>query len=181
MGLAMPAAMSSMGVFAGVCVIIFAGFTAGMGLYFLSRCALRIERGHSSFFAVAKRTYPEASIVFDSAITIKCFGPSSPKISINGRRRGSILSYYNRRFDAPSSGEYLPRIQINAVPPRQTILDYVFHVLPSLYSGLIQVDHNPVIVSETIGFVEVYFYCCLIGFGISCINCRRTFLNGRYT
>jgi amino acid permease len=70
----MPSAMSSMGVFAGVCVIIFAGCTSALGLYFLSRCALRIERGHSSFFAVAKRTYPEAAIVFDSAIAIKCFG-----------------------------------------------------------------------------------------------------------
>ena len=72
----MPAAMSSMGVFTGVCVIIFAGSTSGIGLYFLSRCALRIERGHSSFFAVAKRTYPNAAIVFDSAIAIKCFGTS---------------------------------------------------------------------------------------------------------
>ena len=72
----MPAAMSAMGVFTGVLVIIFAGLTSGMGLYFLSRCALRIERGHSSFFAVAKRTYPEAAIVFDSAIAIKCFGIS---------------------------------------------------------------------------------------------------------
>jgi len=70
----MPAAMSSMGVFTGVLVILFSGLTAGMGLYFLSRCALRIERGHSSFFSVAKRTYPEAAIVFDSAIAIKCFG-----------------------------------------------------------------------------------------------------------
>jgi len=70
---AMPAAMSSMGVFMGVCVILFAGATSGIGLYFLSRCALRIERGHSSFFAVAKRTYPGAAIVFDSAIAIKCF------------------------------------------------------------------------------------------------------------
>jgi len=71
---AMPATMSAMGIFMGVCVIVFAGATAGIGLYFLSRCALRIERGHSSFFSVAKRTYPEAAIIFDSAITIKCFG-----------------------------------------------------------------------------------------------------------
>ena len=63
-----------MGVLMGVLIIIFAGCTSGIGLYFLSRCALRIERGHSSFFAVAKRTYPEAAIVFDSAIAIKCFG-----------------------------------------------------------------------------------------------------------
>jgi amino acid permease len=71
---AMPAAMSSMGVLIGVLMITFAGCTSGIGLYFLSRCALRIERGHSSFFAVAKRTYPEAAILFDSAIAIKCFG-----------------------------------------------------------------------------------------------------------
>jgi hypothetical protein len=76
--LAMPAAMSSMGILIGVIIIIFAGCTSGIGLYFLSRCALRIERGHSSFFAVAKRTYPEAAIVFDSAIAIKCFGTAAP-------------------------------------------------------------------------------------------------------
>jgi amino acid permease len=70
----MPAAMSAMGVLVGISVIVFAGITSGMGLYFLSRCALRIERGHSSFFAVAKRTYPDAAVVFDSAIAIKCFG-----------------------------------------------------------------------------------------------------------
>jgi amino acid permease len=63
-----------MGIFMGVCVIVFAGMTSAIGLYFLSRCALRIERGHSSFFAVAKRTYPGAAIIFDSAIAIKCFG-----------------------------------------------------------------------------------------------------------
>jgi amino acid permease len=74
---AMPAAMSSMGVLMGVLMITFAGCTSGIGLYFLSRCALRIERGHSSFFAVAKRTYPEAAIVFDSAIAIKCFGTTA--------------------------------------------------------------------------------------------------------
>jgi len=82
-GLAMPAAMSAMGVFMGVVVIIFAGLTSGMGLYFLSRCALRIERGHSSFFSVAKRTYPEAAVVFDSAIAIKCFGISATQRFVN--------------------------------------------------------------------------------------------------
>src|ERR1700731_1834345 len=94
---AMPAAMSSMGVFMGVCVIVFAGATSGMGLYFLSRCALRIERGHSSFFAVSNRTYPGAAVIFDGAISIKCFGISPlPLESSDWGRCGGVVSYYNR-------------------------------------------------------------------------------------
>jgi amino acid permease len=93
----MPAAMSSMGVFTGICVIVFAGLTSGMGLYFLSRCALRIERGHSSFFAVSKRTYPGAAVIFDGAISIKCFGISPMSLdSSDWGRCGGVVSYHNR-------------------------------------------------------------------------------------
>jgi hypothetical protein len=113
--LAMPHAMSSMGVVLGISIIVFAGLTSGMGLYFLSRCALRIERGHSSFFAVAKRTYPEAAIVFDSAIAIKCFGIVG--VGFLTCRRRSVISDYYWRLDASSCGEYLPRSRLNAISP----------------------------------------------------------------
>jgi len=126
--------MSSMGVFAGVCVIIFAGLTSGMGLYFLSRCALRIERGHSSFFAVSQRTYPGAAIVFDSAIAIKCFGIIHLLLGSDDGRCGGVISYYNRRLDAPSGGKYFPGVKVDAVFTRQTILDNLIHVSYSLGS-----------------------------------------------
>jgi Amino acid permeases len=72
--LAMPAAMSHFGVMLGVLLIIWCGFTSALGLYLQSRCARYLDRGTSSFFALSQITYPNAAVVFDAAIAIKCFG-----------------------------------------------------------------------------------------------------------
>ncbi|PGH19667.1 hypothetical protein AJ80_03822 [Polytolypa hystricis UAMH7299] len=72
--LAMPLALSHMGIFLGVIVIIWAGLTAGFGLYLQTRCAQYLDRGTASFFALSQITYPSATVVFDAAIAIKCFG-----------------------------------------------------------------------------------------------------------
>jgi amino acid permease len=72
--LAMPLAISHMGIVLGVLVVLWSGITAGFGLYLQSRCAQYLERGSASFFALSQITYPNASVVFDAAIAIKCFG-----------------------------------------------------------------------------------------------------------
>ncbi|KAK8230634.1 transmembrane amino acid transporter protein-domain-containing protein [Phyllosticta capitalensis] len=72
--LAMPHALSQMGILLGVIVIVWAGLTAGFGLYLQTRCAKYLDRGSSSFAALSKITYPNAAVVFDAAIAIKCFG-----------------------------------------------------------------------------------------------------------
>ncbi|CAL5871237.1 uncharacterized protein PFLUO_LOCUS5485 [Penicillium psychrofluorescens] len=72
--LAMPLAISHMGISLGVCVILWSGVTAGFGLYLQSRCAQYLDRGSASFFALSQLTYPNAAVVFDAAIAIKCFG-----------------------------------------------------------------------------------------------------------
>lgn len=72
--LAMPLAMSHMGIVLGIFVILWAGLTAGFGLYLQTRCAAYLERGSSSFFALSQITYPNAAIIFDAAIAVKCFG-----------------------------------------------------------------------------------------------------------
>ncbi|PYH98654.1 hypothetical protein BO71DRAFT_416107 [Aspergillus ellipticus CBS 707.79] len=72
--LAMPLAVSHMGIVLGVFVILWSGMTAGFGLYLQSRCAQYLERGTASFFALSQITYPNAAVVFDAAIAIKCFG-----------------------------------------------------------------------------------------------------------
>ncbi|MCJ1372153.1 hypothetical protein MMC20_003375 [Loxospora ochrophaea] len=72
--LAMPSAMANMGIVLGTVVIIWAGLTAGFGLYLQTRCARYLERGSSSFFALSQITYPNAAVIFDAAIAIKCFG-----------------------------------------------------------------------------------------------------------
>ena len=70
----MPFAMSHMGIVLGTIVILWAGATAGFGLYLQTRCAKYLERGSSSFFALSQMTYPNAAVIFDAAIAIKCFG-----------------------------------------------------------------------------------------------------------
>ena len=72
--LAMPLALSHMGILLGVLIIIWAGLTAGFGLYLQTRCSRYLERGSASFFALSQITYPNAAVVFDAAIAIKCFG-----------------------------------------------------------------------------------------------------------
>ncbi|PPJ50263.1 hypothetical protein CBER1_04896 [Cercospora berteroae] len=72
--LAMPHALSNMGITLGVIVILWAGLTSGFGLYLQTRCARYLDRGGSSFFALSQITYPGAAVVFDAAIMLKCFG-----------------------------------------------------------------------------------------------------------
>lgn len=72
--LAMPLALSRMGILLGTFVILWAGLTAGFGLYLQTRCARYLERGSASFFALSQITYPNAAVIFDAAIAIKCFG-----------------------------------------------------------------------------------------------------------
>src|SRR5438876_5073066 len=70
----MPLAMSHMGIMLGVVIIIWSGLTSAFGLYLQSRCARYLDRGTSSFFALSQITYPNAAVLFDTAIAVKCFG-----------------------------------------------------------------------------------------------------------
>jgi amino acid permease len=70
----MPLALSHMGILLGTIVILWAGTTAGFGLYLQTRCAKYLDAGSASFFALSQITYPNAAVVFDAAIAIKCFG-----------------------------------------------------------------------------------------------------------
>ncbi|EON64547.1 hypothetical protein W97_03780 [Coniosporium apollinis CBS 100218] len=72
--LAMPHAMRQMGIVLGCFIIAWAGVTAGFGLYLQARCAKYLDRGSASFAALSQITYPNASVVFDAAIALKCFG-----------------------------------------------------------------------------------------------------------
>jgi hypothetical protein len=72
--LAMPLAISHMGIALGTFVIVWSGVAAGFGLYLQSRCAQYLDRGNASFFALSQMTYPNAAVIFDAAIAIKCFG-----------------------------------------------------------------------------------------------------------
>ncbi|OJD21229.1 hypothetical protein ACJ73_07433 [Blastomyces percursus] len=72
--LAMPSALARMGITLGVLIIVWSGLTAGFGLYLQSLCAQYLDHGAASFFALSQITYPNAAVIFDAAIAIKCFG-----------------------------------------------------------------------------------------------------------
>lgn len=76
----MPLAMAKFGIMLGVFVIVFSGFMSGFGLYLQARCARYIDRGTASFFSLSQLTYPNAAVVFDTAIAIKCFGMRASQI-----------------------------------------------------------------------------------------------------
>jgi amino acid permease len=63
-----------MGIVLGIFVILWSGAMAGFGLYLQSLCAQYLDRGNASFFALSQITYPNAAVIFDGAIAIKCFG-----------------------------------------------------------------------------------------------------------
>lgn len=101
--LAMPLAMSRMGITLGVSVIVWSGLTAGFGLYLQSRCARYLDRGGASFFALSQITYPNASVIFDAAIAIKCFGVGVSYLIIIGDLMPGVI----QGFGLGSGAEFL--------------------------------------------------------------------------
>lgn len=93
--LAMPRALSQMGVTLGVFVIIWSGLTSGFGLYLQTRCARYLDRGSASFFALSQITYPNAAVVFDAAIAIKCFGVGISYLIIIGDLMPGVVLGFN--------------------------------------------------------------------------------------
>lgn len=95
----MPSALSHMGLVPGTLVIIWAGLTAGFGLYLQTRCARYLDRGASSFFALSQLTYPRASVIFDAAIAIKCFGVGVSYLIIIGDLMPGVVQGLNSNPD----------------------------------------------------------------------------------
>ncbi|KAI1080598.1 transmembrane amino acid transporter protein-domain-containing protein [Whalleya microplaca] len=100
--LAMPSAVSHFGMVIGIIVILWSGFTSAFGLYLQSRCARYIDRGSSSFFALSQMTYPNAAVIFDAAIAVKCFGVGvSYMIIIGDLMPGVVEGFDARAADVP--------------------------------------------------------------------------------
>ncbi|KAF4509847.1 hypothetical protein G6O67_001787 [Ophiocordyceps sinensis] len=94
--LAMPSVLSHMGIMLGVIMILWSGVTAAFGLYLQSRCARYLDRGSSSFFALSQITYPHASVIFDLAIAVKCFGVGVSYMIIIGDLMPGVMLGFNR-------------------------------------------------------------------------------------
>lgn len=91
----MPGAMSKFGMTLGIFVILFCACTSGFGLYLQTRCARYVERGNASFFSLSQLTYPNASVVFDGAIAIKCFGVGVSYLIIIGNLMPLVMLGFN--------------------------------------------------------------------------------------
>lgn len=96
----MPLAMAHMGIVLGIFVILWSGMTAAFGLYLQTRCARYLERGSASFFALSQITYPNAAVIFDAAIAIKCFGVGVSYLIIIGDLMPGVVRGFNENADA---------------------------------------------------------------------------------
>lgn len=97
--LAMPHAMSQMGMLLGIIVIVWSGLTSAFGLYLQTRCARYLDRGSSSFFALSQLTYPNAAVIFDAAIAVKCFGVGVSYLIIIGDLMPGVMRGFNPNAD----------------------------------------------------------------------------------
>lgn len=97
--LAMPHAMSQMGMTLGIIMIVWSGITSAFGLYLQARCARYLDRGNSSFFALSQLTYPNAAVIFDAAIAIKCFGVGVSYLIIIGDLMPGVVRGFSPNAD----------------------------------------------------------------------------------
>ncbi|KAK9895494.1 hypothetical protein P389DRAFT_205609 [Cystobasidium minutum MCA 4210] len=95
--LSMPYAVASWGSLPGGFLILVCGCMSWLGLHFLSRAATHTKPARSSSFAaLADITYPKASILFDSAIAIKCSGVATSYLIIIGSLMPRVVKSFDK-------------------------------------------------------------------------------------
>lgn len=94
--LAMPYGLKSNGMLFGCILIIWSSLTSSFGLYLQNKVAKYTDqRGVVSYFSLSQLTYPSLSILFDSAISIKCFGVGVSYLVIIGDLMPKIMESLN--------------------------------------------------------------------------------------
>lgn len=83
----------------GSMLIVWCGVTSAFGLYLQARSARYLDRGSSSFFALSQLTYPNAAVVFDAAIAVKCFGVGVSYLIIIGQLMPGVMRGFDSRAD----------------------------------------------------------------------------------
>jgi len=144
--LAMPLAVSHMGIALGISVIIWSGITAGFGLYLQARCAEYLDRGSASFFALSQITYPNAAVIFDAAIAIKCFGVAVSYLIIIGDLMPGVVVGF---LGGPPVHDFL-------VDRHFWITAFMFVVIPlSFLRRLDSLKYTSVIALLSIGYLMI--------------------------
>ena len=81
---------TSTGIISGILTCVFSGVMGRFGLYLLACCAQYAPHHQSLFFSVAHLTFPQAAVLFDGAIAIRCFDVSVRQVGLGSEgRRGS--------------------------------------------------------------------------------------------
>ncbi|KAI5963193.1 uncharacterized protein KGF55_002985 [Candida pseudojiufengensis] len=90
--LTMPYGLKSNGLIFGCFLIILSSLTSSFGLYLQNKVAKYTnQRGNVSYFSLSQLTYPNFSILFDLAISIKCFGVGISYLVIIGDLMPKIM------------------------------------------------------------------------------------------
>ncbi|KAI8985068.1 transmembrane amino acid transporter protein-domain-containing protein [Pilobolus umbonatus] len=97
--LAMPAALASIGLIPGIILIIYAGSTSALGLYYLSQCADKVGGRNTSFSSLSRITWPRLGVFFEGAIAIKCFGVAVSYLIIIGDLIPQVVLSFNPSVD----------------------------------------------------------------------------------
>lgn len=94
--LAMPFGLKANGLVFGCFLIIWSSLTSSFGLYLQNKVAKYTQQqGAVSYFSLAQLTYPQFSIVFDAAISIKCFGVGVSYLVVIGDLMPKIMELLN--------------------------------------------------------------------------------------
>lgn len=94
--LAMPYGLKCNGLVFGVCLIIWSSLTSAFGLYLQNKVAKYTQQQDAvSYFSLCQLTYPQLSLIFDSAIAIKCFGVGVSYLVVIGDLMPKIMESLN--------------------------------------------------------------------------------------
>lgn len=94
--LAMPYGLKSNGLLFGCLLVVWSSLTSAFGLYLQNKVAKYTQQtGAVSYFSLAQLTYPHLSIVFDLAISIKCFGVGVSYLVVIGDLMPKIMESLN--------------------------------------------------------------------------------------
>ncbi|ESZ99213.1 amino acid transporter [Sclerotinia borealis F-4128] len=144
--LAMPLAMSHMGILLGTFVIVWSGLMAAFGLYLQSRCARYLDRGTASFFALSQITYPNAAVIFDAAIAIKCFGVGVSYLIIIGDLMPGVATGFNQ------GAESIPLL----MDRKFWVTVFMFVVIPLSYlRRLDSLKYTSIVALVSIGYLVI--------------------------
>lgn len=94
--LAMPYGLKANGAVFGCFLIVWSSLTSSFGLYLQNKVAKYTQQqGAVSYFSLAQLTYPHLSIIFDTAISIKCFGVGVSYLVVIGDLMPKIMESLN--------------------------------------------------------------------------------------